>query len=157
MSGHDRINVLRATGKKGWAKFSTVSALLLCASLVPGVVYGSSISIEYITFSNLMITSPGIIQFQDAWTSKAFAQAQNSLGGLDSEFTPNSGADSTIGATVTYASTSASASMASLSGVASGNVSIPGVPRRHHQPARQPCSTFLRSQRDRLGECHVFR
>jgi len=116
--------------KRGLKKFSAVWVWPLLASLffcIPGVVYADSIAGSDISFSNLQITaSAGTIQFQDVWTTQAFAQAQNSLGGLASQFNSNNGGPSTASAAVTLASASGNAAVAPLSGAASSNATIPG-------------------------------
>jgi hypothetical protein len=119
------------TVKRGLEKLPSIAASLLFASLffcIPRVVYADSIAISNISFSNLLITaSTGNVQFQGAWTSQAFAQAQNSLGELDSKFSSNTGVGSTATATATFANASGSASVAPLSGATSSNASILGA------------------------------
>ena len=133
MSAHDHTpqrKVLQTPLNRGLERFSLVSALLLSASLllcIPGVGYADAVALNTISFSNLqIIASTGTVQFQGAWNSQAFAQAQNSLGGLDSQFVSNTGGPAMVTATVLFASASGTALVASLSGAALSNASLPG-------------------------------
>jgi len=122
------ITSLRKEGEKS-KKLSSVAAKLLWASLflsLPQVVYADAMATSTISFSNLVITSTGKIQFQNPWDAQAFAQAQNSLGGLDSEFASKSGGNATISAAVPLASASGNAAVAPLGGGASSQAIIPG-------------------------------
>jgi hypothetical protein len=107
-----------------------LSAWLLCASLlcIPAVDYADSIAMSNISFTNLeILPTAGSVQDLNVWSSVAFAQAQNSNGEIDQEFSSNTGGASSIGATVTYATASGFADVASLSGAASSNASILGA------------------------------
>jgi len=110
-------------------RLSIAFTLLVCAGLllgIPDALYAGSFATSTISFSDLQITaSSGAVQLSAPWSSQASADAQNSLGELDSEFTSNTGAASTIGASVTYANASGTANVSPLSGSASGAAGIP--------------------------------
>jgi hypothetical protein len=146
MHNHKRM-VLGADKNSGLERFSAVSVCLLFASIffcIPGVVYADSIATSNISFSNLQITaSAGTIQFLGPWNTEAFAQAQNSLGELDSQSSSNTGTGSTATATVTFAGATGDAAVAPLSGDASSNASI--VPDFNAQARSQGNGTLFNS------------
>lgn len=124
----------RASRSRRWLRFPVAAALLLCAGLVMGIpdaAYADSMGASSISFSNLQFALPtgsaGSIMWQGSWTSQAYADAQNSLGQLDSAFTSNLGTASAVSATVTFANASGSGFVSPLSGTAFGNSSISGV------------------------------
>jgi len=98
-------------------------ALLLIASAAPPVS-ATAIANSSIQLSSLSITpASGSIMFSP--TAQSFAQAQNSLGELVSNF--NSGATANSSAVVTWANASGWANSGSQTASASANVSIPNV------------------------------
>lgn len=106
-------------------------AFLLFAALgllTPRCVYATAIANSTISFSNLQITpATGTIIFLDDWTAEAFAQAQNSLGQLVSQFNSSTGGAAAANATVTFATSAGNASATNLTGSASSSVNIPGT------------------------------
>jgi hypothetical protein len=120
-----------ASWSQRWEGLSIASSLLLCAGLllgIPEAADASSIASSTISFSNPQITSAGgMVVLQGPWTSQAYANAQNSLGEINNEFTSSTGAASTASASVTWANASGTANVSPLSGTASGNVNIPGT------------------------------
>jgi hypothetical protein len=106
------------------------STLLVCAGLlwgVPDALYADSMGSSSISFSDLEITAAGGTVSFGTWSSQAFAQAQNSLGGLDSDFTSNSGSSSAASAAVTFANAAGNASVTPLGGAASGISNVSGT------------------------------
>jgi hypothetical protein len=94
---------------------------------MPASVRADDVVSNDITFSDLQITSSsGTVQLMDSWTSKAFANALNSLGQADSHFDSHTGSDSTAAASVSFASASGTSTASSPGGTTSSNVNIAG-------------------------------
>jgi hypothetical protein len=106
-------------------------ALLISAAigtLTPGSVHATAIANSQISFSNLQIVpASGTVVFLDVWTAEAFAQAQNSLGQLVSQFNSSTGGAATANATVNFATAHGDASAVNLGANASSSVNIPGT------------------------------
>lgn len=105
------------------------SLLFLLAPLLLAVppVQGSSVANGSISISNLSITpSGGNVVFSALWTAEAFDQAQNSLGGSQSQYNSSLGGLAQSTASVQYASAQSSADAMNLLLMASSGVNIPG-------------------------------
>ena len=100
--------------------------------------YADALAISALNFSNLQITpTTGSVQFAGPWEAGAFAQASNSLGGLDVHFNSSTGGTATADAVVTFASAHGVANASGLVIACGANVNIPGcLPRSASSAAR---------------------
>ena len=107
--------------------------VMLLALIVAPPASATAIANTSIQLSSLSITpASGSIMFSP--TAQSFAQAQNSLGELVSNF--NSGTTANSSASVTWANGSGSADSGSQTASASANVSIPNVTRAANSVGR---------------------
>ena len=101
--------------------------LLAASTLISPPLYADSTSFSYMQISDFTMTSSsGMIVFLDPWTAEAFAQAQNSLGGNNSQYNSSLGGLAQASASVQFASAQSSADALNLIQMSSGGVNIPG-------------------------------
>jgi len=108
-------------------------ALFLSAAccFLPRAARAQAFASSILQFSNVTITpDSGTVQFLGPpWTANAFAQAQNSLGGSDSNSASSLGGAANASAAVTYASANGNANAATLAGtgISTVNITVPFV------------------------------
>jgi hypothetical protein len=113
--------------------------LTVVGLLTPHAVYATAIANSAISFSNLQIVpASGTVVFLDFWTAEAFAQAQNSLGELDQQFSSSFGGVAQANAVVTFATGNANASALNISAAADSHGNIPGATTAQARSAGTP-------------------
>ena len=100
--------------------------ILAASTLISPPLYADSTSTSSIQVSNFTMTSSsGTIVFLDLWTAEAFAQAQNSLGGNNSQYNSSLGGLAQASASVQFASAQSSADALNMIQMGSAGVNIP--------------------------------
>jgi hypothetical protein len=116
-------------------RYAAISILAAAVGLffsIANTVYATAIASSDISFFNLQITpSTGTVQFLDDWTAEAFAQAQNSLGELATQFDSKSGGSVIADAMVTFAEEHGFASALDITASTTSKGSIPGTTTAH--------------------------
>jgi hypothetical protein len=108
--------------------FSVCLATMVAVSFASPPLHATAIATGSISVTNLTITpSSGTVVFGTPWTAQAFAQAQNSLCGCDSQFNSSVGGTAQADAMVMFAQGHALADAASLNMSASAAVNIAGA------------------------------
>ena len=101
--------------------------ILAAATLISPPLCAEAIASASVQVSNLTMTSSsGTLVFLDPWTVQAFAQAQNSLGGNNSQFNSSLGGLAQANANVQFASAQSSADAINMILMGSAGVNIRG-------------------------------
>ena len=105
-----------------------IAVLLLAASLgLAPPLQATAIAMGSVQVTNFTITpSTGTVVFTDLWTAQAFAEAQNSLCGCDSQFNSSLGGTAMADAMVMFAAGHSFAHAAALDLSAAATVNISG-------------------------------